>query len=138
MGFLLGAGTRVHLSVAEKLRFGWYDGCQAAVWALGMMLVESRSPCLLSSIRRPHTVFSKPEKAFKRRSRIPEHLTPGNVINNLFNFIYQKQGLKPVISAMSSQTLPSFKSNFSPKIKIFVIQGHQGVAVWIFICHPPV
>ena len=82
--FYLGVGTRVHLSVAEKLRFGWYDGCQAAVWALGMMLVESRSPCLLSSIRRPHTVFSKPEKALKQRCRIPEHLTPGNVINNLF------------------------------------------------------
>ena len=120
--------TRVHLSEAEKLRFGWYDGCQATVWALEMILLESRSLYLLSS--RTNTVFSKPEKAFKRQRRIPEHLSPGNVINNLFNFIYQKQGLKPVW-AMSYQTLSTFRSNFSPKIKSFVIQGHQRVAVWI-------
>ena len=88
MGFLIGVSdTRVHLSEAEKLRFGWYDGYQATVWALGITLVESRSPYILSS--RQYTVFSNPEKAFKRTSRIPEHLTPGNVINNRLNFIYQ-------------------------------------------------
>ncbi|CAH3021132.1 unnamed protein product [Porites evermanni] len=68
--------TRVHSSEAEKLRFGWYDGCQAMVWALEMILLESRSLYLLS--RRTYTVFSKPEKAFKRPRRIPEHLTPGS------------------------------------------------------------
>ena len=93
MGFLIGVSdTRVHLSEAEKLRFGWYDGCQATVWSLGMILVESRSPCLLSS--RTYTVFSKPEKAFKRPRRIPEHLPPGNVVNNRLNFIYQIKGSK--------------------------------------------
>ena len=79
MGFLIGVSdSRVHLSEVEKLRFGWYDGCQATVCSLGMILVESRSPSLLSS--RTYTVFSKPEKAFKRPRIIPEHLPPGNVI----------------------------------------------------------
>ncbi|CAH3173889.1 unnamed protein product [Porites lobata] len=68
--------SRVHLSEVEKLRFGSYDGCQATVCSLGMILVESRSPSLLSS--RTYTVFSKPEKAFKRPRRIPEHLPPGS------------------------------------------------------------
>ena len=101
--FYLGVDTRVHSSEAEKLRFGWYDGCQAMVWALEMILLESRSLYLLS--RRTYTVFSKPEKAFKRPRRIPEHLTPGNIINDIFNFIYQKQGLKPVMGDVISNTV---------------------------------
>lgn len=89
MGFLIGVSDiRVHLSEAEKLRFGWYDGCQATVRSLRMILVESRSTCLLSS--KTYTVFSTPEKAFKRPRRIPEHLPPGNVINNRLNFIFKR------------------------------------------------
>ena len=42
-------------------RFGWYDCCQATVWALEMILVEEFSPY----------------KAFRNR---PEHLSPGNFI----------------------------------------------------------
>lgn len=88
MGFLIGVSdTRVHLSEAEKLRFGWYDDCQATLWALGMILMESGFPYILSN--RPYTVFSKPERAFRRPSRIPGHLTPSNVINNLLNVICQ-------------------------------------------------
>lgn len=100
MGFSIGVSdTRVHLSEAEKLRFG----CQATVWLLGMILVESRSPCLLSS--RTYTVFSKPEKAFKRPGRIPEHLPPGNVINNRLNFIYQIKRSKTFIGYIISKTV---------------------------------
>ena len=85
MGFFyLGVDSRVHLSEADKLRFGWYDGCQATVWALEMILLESGSLYLLSS--RTYTVFCKPEKGFKRPRRIPEHLTPGNVIFAPFIF----------------------------------------------------
>ena len=42
-------------------RFGWYDCCQATLWALEMILVEEFSPY----------------KAFRNR---PEHLSPGNFI----------------------------------------------------------
>ena len=104
MGFLIGVSdTRVHLSEAEKLRFGWYDGCQVTVWSSGMILVESRSPCLLSS--RTYTVFSKPEKASKRPRRMPEHLPPGNVINNCLNFIYQIKRSKTFIGDIISYTV---------------------------------
>lgn len=106
MGFLIGVSdTRVHLSEAEKLRFGWYDGCQATVWSLGMILVQSRSPCLLSSRTYTvfrYTVFSKP---VKRPRRIPEHLPPGNVINNRLNFIYQIKRSKTFIGDIISNTV---------------------------------
>ena len=112
--------TRVHLSEAEKLRFGWYNGCQATVWALEMILLESRSLYLLSS--RTYTVFSKPEKAFKRQRRIPEHLTPGNVINNLFNFIYQKQGLKPVMGDVILKHCPLSEATLVLKLKVLLFR----------------
>ena len=55
----------------EYFRFGWYDGCQATVWALGMILVDMLSP---------YMAFSKPEQAYGRPPRIPNHLSPGNVV----------------------------------------------------------
>ena len=54
----------------EYFRFGWYDGCQATVWALGMILVDMLSP---------YMAFSKPEQAYSRPPRIPHHLSPGNI-----------------------------------------------------------
>ncbi|XP_073239947.1 uncharacterized protein [Porites lutea] len=63
-------GTRVYMA-PEYFRFGWYDGCQATVWALGMILVGMLSP---------YMAFSKPEQAYGRPPRIPRHLSPGNVV----------------------------------------------------------
>ena len=60
----------------EYFRFGWYDGCQATVWALGMILVDMLSP---------YMAFSKPEQAYSRPPRIPHHLSPGNIMN-IFTF----------------------------------------------------
>ena len=53
----------------EYFRFGWYDGCQSTVWALGMILVEMLSP---------YMAFNRPEQAFKMLPRIPKHLSAGN------------------------------------------------------------
>ena len=63
------SGTRVYMA-PEYFRFGWYDGCQATVWALGMILVDMLSP---------YMAFSKPEQAYGRPPRIQRHLSPGNV-----------------------------------------------------------
>ena len=68
------SGTRVYMA-PEYFRFGWYDGCQATVWALGMILVDMLSP---------YMAFSKPEQAYGRPPRIPHYLSPGNVVT-LFN-----------------------------------------------------
>ena len=48
-------------------RFGWYDCCQATVWALEMILVEEFSSY----------------KVFRNR---PEHLSPGKSILFVSNF----------------------------------------------------
>ena len=63
-------GTRVYMA-PEYFKFGWYDGCQATVWALGMILVDMLSP---------YMAFSKPKQAYNRPPRIPHHLSPGNVV----------------------------------------------------------
>ena len=52
----------------EFLRFGWYDGCQSTVWALGMILAEMVSP---------YMAFNRPELALTRKPRIPEYLSEG-------------------------------------------------------------
>ena len=59
------------LTDAEKLKLGWYDGCQATVWALGMIV----------EIHSPYMVFSELEQARKLPTRIQKLLTPGNFIN---------------------------------------------------------
>ena len=64
------SGTRVYMA-PEYFRFGWYDGCQATVWALGMILVDMLSP---------YMAFSKPEQAYGKPPRIPHHLSPGNLV----------------------------------------------------------
>ena len=74
----------------EYFRFGWYDGCQATVWTLGMILVDMLSP---------YMAFSKPEQAYGRPPRIPNHLSPGNVVT-LFNKREEKnQSIKFLIRA---------------------------------------
>ena len=61
----------------EYFRFGWYDGCQATVWALGMILVDMLSP---------YMAFSKPEQAYSKPPRIPHRLSPGNIMNKYMLF----------------------------------------------------
>ena len=112
--------TRVHLSEAEKLRFGWHDGCQATVCALEMILLESRSLYLLSS--RTYTVFSKPEKAFKRPRRIPEHLPPGNVINNRLKFVYQIKRSKTLYGRYHLKHCPVSKASLVLKLKFLLFR----------------
>ncbi|KAK2549893.1 Serine/threonine-protein kinase pim-3 [Acropora cervicornis] len=50
----------------EFVRFGWYDGSQSTVWALGMILVN-----LLSS----SMPFRKPEEALSRSPRLKANLS---------------------------------------------------------------
>ena len=55
------SGNRVYMT-PKDFRCGWYDCCQATVWALEMILVEKLPPY----------------KAFRNR---PKHLSRGNFIN---------------------------------------------------------
>ena len=66
---------------AEKLKIGWYDGCQATVWALGMIV----------KIHSPYMVFSELEKARKLPTRMQKLLALGNFIN-LFYLPYKSVG----------------------------------------------
>lgn len=59
------------LTKGEKCSHGWYDGCQATVWALEMIV----------EIHSPYMVCSELEQARKRPIRIQKLLTPGNFIN---------------------------------------------------------
>ena len=76
-------GTRVYMA-PEYFKFGCYDGCQATVWALGMILVDTLSP---------YMAFSKPKQAYNRPPRISHHLSPGNVVT-LFN---KRKGKNPSV-----------------------------------------
>ena len=69
------------LTDAEKLKLGWYDGCQATVWALGMIV----------KIHSPYMVFSELEKARKLPTRMQKLLALGNFIN-LFYLPYKSVG----------------------------------------------
>ena len=59
------------LTKGEKFSHGWYDGCQATVWALEMIV----------EIHSPYMVCSELEQARKRPIRIQKLLAPGNFIN---------------------------------------------------------
>lgn len=85
-----------------------------------MILLESRSLSLLSS--RTYTVFSKPEKAFKRPRRIPEHLPPGNVINNRLNFIYQIKRSKTLYGRYNLKHCPVSKASLVLKLKFLLFR----------------
>ena len=60
-------GTKAYMP-PEFVRFGWYDGSQSTVWALGMILVN-----LLSS----SMAFRKAEKALSRSPRLKANLSQG-------------------------------------------------------------
>ena len=68
------------LTKGEKFSHGWYDGCQATVWALEMIV----------EIHSPYMALSELEQARKRPIRIQKLLAPGNFINL---FYLQTQGL---------------------------------------------
>ena len=59
------------LTKGEKFSHGWYDGCQATVSALEMIV----------EIHSPYMVCSELEQARKRLIRIQKLLAPGNFIN---------------------------------------------------------
>ena len=59
------------LTKGEKFSHGWYDGCQATVWALEMIV----------EIHSPYMALSELEQARKRPIRIQKLLAPGNFIN---------------------------------------------------------
>ena len=62
------------LTKGEKFSHGWYDGCQATVWALEMIV----------EIHSPYMVCSELEQARKRPIRIQKLLAPGNFINLVY------------------------------------------------------
>ena len=63
-------GTKAYMP-PEFVRFGWYDGSQSTVWALGMILVN-----LLSS----SMAFRKPEEALSRSPRLKANLSQGRTM----------------------------------------------------------
>ena len=65
--FIWVLGTKAYMP-PEFVRFGWYDGSQSTIWALGMILVN-----LLSS----SMAFRKPEEAFSRSPRLKANLSQG-------------------------------------------------------------
>ena len=81
--------------------FSRYDGCQATVWTLEMILVEKLSP---------YMAFCEPEQVHKRSNRIPEYLSPGKFI---IYFIYQSQELK-TCERCYAMILSSVHSHFGP------------------------
>ena len=81
--------------------FSRYDGCQATVWTLEMILVEKLSPFM---------AFCEPEQVHKRSNRIPEYLSPGKFI---IHFIYQSQELK-TYERCHAMILSSVHSHFGP------------------------
>ena len=64
------SGTKAYMP-PEFVRFGWYDGSQSTVWALGMILVN-----LLSS----SMAFRKPEEALSRSPRLKANVSQGITI----------------------------------------------------------
>jgi len=61
------------LTKGEKFRHGWYDGCQATVWALEM----------IPEIHSTYMAFSELEQARKLPIRIQKLLTPGNFYKSI-------------------------------------------------------
>ena len=100
------------LTNAEKLRLGWYDGCQATVWDLGMIV----------EIHSPYMVFSELEQARKLPTRIQKHLTPGNFIN-LFYLPNSRTKHLWAMSYKDHKVLSTVHSNFCLNIIIFGYSG---------------
>ena len=94
------------LTEGEKFRRGWYDGCQATVWDLKMIL----------EIHSPYMAFSEPEQALKRPIRIQKLLTPGHFINL---FYLPNVRTKHLWAYKDHKVLSTFHFNFCLKINFF-------------------
>jgi len=69
------SGTNAY-TPPEYFSTGRYDGSQATVWQVGILLVEILSPFM---------PFDKPEHALKMGPRIPEQLSSGNKLKYYFH-----------------------------------------------------
>ena len=108
------------LTDAEKLKLGWYDGCQATVWALGMIV----------EIHSSYMVFRELEQACKLPTRIQKHLTPGNFIN-LFYLPNAKTKHLWTMSYKDHEVFPPSTATFVLKSLFLVIQGQLRVSIRI-------
>ena len=54
-----------------------YDGCQATVWQMGILLVDMLSPVV--------PAFQHPRHALRMAPRVPQHLSPGILFDFTFN-----------------------------------------------------
>jgi len=59
----------------EFIKSRKYDGCQATVWQMGILLVDMLSPIV--------TAFEKPNHALSMAPRVPQQFSPG-IYNNLW------------------------------------------------------
>ena len=98
------------LTKVGKLKLGWYDGCQATVWALEMIV----------EIHSPYMEFSELEQARKRPIRIQRLLTPGNFINL---FYLPNARTKHLSAYKDHKVLSTVHSNFCLKINFFGYSG---------------
>ena len=100
------------LTKGEKFSHGWYNGCQATVWALEMIV----------EIHSPYMVCSELEQARKRPIRIQKLLTPGNFIN-LFYLPNARTKHLWTMSYKDHKVLSTVLSNFCLKINFFGYSG---------------
>ena len=108
------------LTKREKFSHGWYDGCQATVWALEMIV----------EIHSPYMVCSELERARKRPIRIQKLLTPGNFIN-LFYLPDVKTKHLWAMSYKDYEVRPLSTATFVLKSLFLVIQVHLRVSIRI-------
>ena len=94
------------LTEARKLQLGWYNGCQATVWALEMIV----------GIHSPYMAFSELGQARKLPIRIQKLLTPGNFINL---FYLPNARTKYLWAYIDHKVLSTVHSNFCLKINFF-------------------
>ena len=99
---------------------GWYDSCQATVWALGMIV----------KIHSSYMVFSELEQARKLPTRVQKHLTPGNFIN-LFYLPDVKTKHLWAMSYKDYEVRPLSTATFVLKSLFLVIQVHLRVSIRI-------
>ena len=107
------------LTDAEKLKLGWYDGCQTTVWALGMIV----------QIHSSYIMFSELEQACKQPTTIHKRLTPGIFIN-LF-YLPNPRTKHGRCHTKTIKYCPLSTTTFVLKLIFLVIQGHLRVLIWI-------
>ena len=61
-------GTQYYMP-PEFMKTGKYDGCEATVWAMGILLVDMLSPVI--------PAFEKPQHCLSVEPRIPRHFSSG-------------------------------------------------------------